>query len=75
MHISRYLKRVKKVTVKNGYIPRFEGYSRYFTDIAHAYFDYVMLCDYHGICLSLFSPTVTKTFDANCIKLRIYDPN
>ena len=38
----RYLKRGKKVTIKSGYIPRFEGYSRYFTDIAHAYFDYVI---------------------------------
>ena len=25
--------------------------------------------------LVLVSPTVTKTFDENCIKLRIYDPN
>ena len=23
----------------NGYIPRFDGCSRYFTDISHAYFD------------------------------------
>ena len=28
--------------MQNGYIPRFEGYSRYFTGIAHAYFDYVI---------------------------------
>ena len=33
---------MKNVPIQNGYIPRFEGYSRYFTDIAHAYFDYVI---------------------------------
>ena len=27
-----------------------------------------LLCDYRGVCLCLFSPTVTKTFDTNCIK-------
>ena len=42
MHISQYLKRGKKGTIQNGYIPHFEGYSRYFTDIAHAYLDYVI---------------------------------
>ena len=42
MHISPISEERKKVTIKNGYIPRFEEYSRYFTDIAHAYFDYVI---------------------------------
>ena len=41
MH-PQYLKRGKKVPIKNGYIPRFEGYSWYFTDIAHVYFEYVI---------------------------------
>ena len=42
MHIFPISEERKKVTIKNWYIPRFEGYSRYFTDIAHAYFDYVI---------------------------------
>ena len=45
------MKRGKKVTIKNGYIPRFEGYSRYFTDIAHAYFDYVITMASASACL------------------------
>ena len=60
----------KNLTIKNGYIPRFEGYSRYFTDIAHAYFDYVILT-MASACALVF----TKTFDKNCIKLRVYDQN
>ena len=42
MHISPISEEREKITIRNGYIPRFEGYSRYFTDIAHAYFDYVI---------------------------------
>ena len=42
MHISPISEEGEKVPVQNGYIPRFEGYSRYFTDNAHAYFDYVI---------------------------------
>ena len=38
MHISSISEEREKSYYKNGYIPRFEGYSRYFTDIAHAYF-------------------------------------
>ena len=32
----------EKIPIQNGYIPRFEGFSRYLTDIAHAYFDFVI---------------------------------
>ena len=40
MHISPISEEREKGTIQNGYIPHFEGYSRYFTNIAHAYFDY-----------------------------------
>ena len=43
-----------------------------FTDIAKGL---LWLCDYRGVCLCLFSPTVTKTFGTNCIKLRILGSN
>ena len=58
----------EKGHIQNGYIPRFEGYSRYFTDIAHAY-EYVITL------ASACAPTVTKTCDTNCIKLKILGSN
>ena len=42
MHISPISEEREKSYYTNGYIPSFEGFSRYFTDIAHAYFDYVI---------------------------------
>ena len=42
MHISPISEEREESSYKNGYIPRFEGYNRYFTDIAHAYFDCVI---------------------------------
>ena len=53
-----------------GYIPHFEGYSRYFTNIAHAYLDYVIAVASACVCVC-FHRLVTKTFDTNGIKLRI----
>ena len=35
----------------------------------------LLLCDYRGVCVCLSSPTVTKTLDTNCIKLRILGSN
>ena len=43
MHISPISEEREKVPMQNGYNPRFEGYGRYFTDIAHAYFEYVLV--------------------------------
>ena len=42
MHIAPISEEREQVPIKNWYNPRFEGYSRYFTDIAHAYFDCVI---------------------------------
>ena len=51
-----------KSSYKNGYIPRLR-------DIVGILPISPMptLCDHRGVCLCLFSLTVTKTFDANCI--------
>ena len=42
MHISPISEERENIPIKNEYIPHFKGYSQYFTDIAHAYFDYVI---------------------------------
>ena len=42
MHISPIFEEREKSCYKKWIYPSFQGYSRYFTDIAHAYFDYVI---------------------------------
>ena len=66
MHISPISEEREKSSYtkwQNGYIPRFEGYSRYFTDIAHAYFDYVItVASSHA---SLLVPVFTDSDNAD----------
>ena len=42
-YIPNIRRKGKKVPIKNGYIPHFEGYIQYFPDIAQDYFDYVII--------------------------------
>ena len=65
MHISSISEERENSYYKNGYIPHFEGYSRYFTDIAHAYFDYVITMASACACFHRQWPKVLMQIVAN----------